>query len=175
MSDYYLRELELEDSGIINSWRNDPEIINHLGAPFRYISQSVDEDWLESYLNNRESCVRLAICKCQDKGVIGAVYLLNIDWIARSCEFAIWIGDHQEQGRGAGKFATLKALEHAFFDLNLNSVSLGVLRNNERAIKLYNRIGFVKEGVRREVVFKNGSYKDLVLMSMLKKEFKVGL
>lgn len=175
MSDYYLRELELEDAGFINSWRNDPKVIDNLGAPFRYISQSVDENWLDSYLSNRQSSVRLAICKCEDEKIIGAVYLLNIDWVARNCEFAIWIGEHREQGHGAGKFATLKALEHAFLDLNLNSVYLTALRDNERAIRLYKKVGFILEGVRREAVFKNGAYKDLVLMSILRKEFKIGL
>ena len=168
---YYLRELEPSDIVAINEWRNNPDIIASLGSPFRYISSIVDEKWLNSYLSNRSSCIRLAICSSADAKVIGAAYLLNIDWLARNCEFAIWIGDEAAQGYGAGKYATIKTLEHAFFDLNLNSVYLTVLKTNERAASLYKKIGFQVEGVRRQAVFKNGSYTDLVMMSILKSEF----
>jgi len=172
MAEYYLRELEPEDAATINEWRNNEDIISNLGAPFRYISKTVDDKWLTSYFGNRTKCVRLAICKSEDSKMIGAVYLLNIDWLARNCEFAIWIGSRAAQGRGAGKYATVKTLEHAFSDLNLNSVYLTVLKTNERAASLYKHVGFQIEGVRRQAVFKNGIYTDLVMMSILKTEFE---
>ncbi|MBQ0746656.1 MAG: GNAT family N-acetyltransferase [Marinobacter sp.] len=172
MAEYYLRELEPEDAVAINEWRNDPDVIINLGAPFRYISKVVDDKWLTLYFGNRANCVRLAICSSAGSKMIGAVYLLNIDWLARNCEFAIWIGDKGAQGLGAGKYATEKTLEHAFSDLNLNSVYLTVLKTNERAASLYKKIGFQIEGVRRQAVFKNGSYSDLIMMSILKTEFQ---
>ena len=45
---YKLRELERKDLIIINSWRNDYELIEQLGAPFRYINLEVDQNGLIS-------------------------------------------------------------------------------------------------------------------------------
>lgn len=45
---YKLRELERKDLTIINSWRNDYELIEQLGAPFRYINLEVDQKWFVS-------------------------------------------------------------------------------------------------------------------------------
>ncbi|MFC5694229.1 GNAT family N-acetyltransferase [Pseudomonas sp. GCM10022186] len=172
MSDFYLRELARDDIKDINRWRNDRGIIRSLGAPFRYISEEVDSAWMESYLSSRSSCVRLAICERASNRIVGAVYLLSIDWVVRDCEFAIWIGERDFQGRGVGAFATDKALEHAFLDLNLNRVYLAVVADNERAISLYKKSGFSVEGVQRQAVFKEGAYLDVVQMSMLASEFR---
>lgn len=173
MSDFYLRELSRDDIKNINRWRNDREIISSLGAPFRYISEEVDSAWMESYLSNRNNCVRLAICEKASSRIVGAVYLLSINWVVRDCEFAIWIGERDFQGRGVGTFATYKALEHAFLDLNLNRVYLSVIKTNERAIALYKKSGFSVEGVQRQAVFKQGDYLDVVQMSILASEFSV--
>lgn len=171
MAKYFLRELERSDAAVINKWRNDRKIIGSLGSPYRYISDAVDDAWVDNYLANRSNCVRLMICDAGTKKAIGAVYLLNIDWISRSCEFSIWIGDRDAQGKGAGYFASSKALQHAFNDLNLNSVYLTVLSENQRAMNLYKKIGFQVEGTRRQAVFKNGCYSDLCMMSILSSEF----
>lgn len=58
---YRLRELERKDLARINGWRNDPELLALLGAPFRYIAPEVDEKWFESYMANRGNAVRFAI------------------------------------------------------------------------------------------------------------------
>lgn len=50
---YKLRELERKDLNIINKWRNEPELISLLGAPFRYINLDVDIKWFENYMANR--------------------------------------------------------------------------------------------------------------------------
>lgn len=171
MSDYFVRELAKSDLSSINKWRNDRELISSLVSTFRYIAENVDAVWLESYFSSRTNSVRLAICDKSSGAIVGAVYLLAIDWIARSCEFGIWVGEREFQGKGVGTFATRKALEHAFFDLNLNRVYLTVLESNERALALYKKIGFVVEGVMRNAAFKEGVYANLVQMSIMKAEF----
>ena len=62
-----LRELNELDLKIINSWRNDPELISNLGAPFRYINYEVDRRWYESYMNNRSTNVRCSIVDESDR------------------------------------------------------------------------------------------------------------
>lgn len=48
---YNLRELERSDMTMINTWRNDSELIARLGAPFRRINSEVDDAWFDSYMD----------------------------------------------------------------------------------------------------------------------------
>lgn len=169
---YFLREISREDMPIINSWRNNPEIIENLGSPFRYVSKEVDDAWFSSYLSSRTSSVRLAIVEAEQEKIIGAVYLTGIDWVCRSAEFSIWIGASESQGKGAGKFATQKTLGHAFNNMGLHRIHLTVLSENLRARNLYKSIGFSEEGNLRQAAFKNGEFKDMIAMSILSNEFK---
>jgi RimJ/RimL family protein N-acetyltransferase len=74
-------------------------------------------------------------------------------------------------GKGIAKDAYNKFIPYAFTIYNLNKISLEVLGTNERAINLYNKLGFVKEGVKREEVLKNGIWVDSIIMSILKSEY----
>lgn len=166
-----LRELERSDLPLINGWRNEPSLVAMLGGSFRHVCMAVDEKWYEHYLANRATNVRLAITLA-DGTPIGAVYLVSIDWLNRDAEFAIWIGTAAARGIRVGEAATRLMLDHAFADLNLHRVHLSVLAHNERAIRLYRKVGFVDEGVQRRAVYKGGEYRDLILMSMLRDEHR---
>ena len=168
----YLREISEKDIDVINNYRRDKKLVASLGAPFRYINIETDRNWFNSYQNNRSNNVRCAICLKNNDEFVGVIYLTNIDWISRTADFAISIGASRHRGKGIGREATLKILEHAFYDMNLNRVQLRVLDTNEPALKLYKSIGFKQEGLLREVVWKNNKYHNLFVMSILKKEFE---
>ena len=168
---YFLREICRNDIQVINSWRNDREIIDTLGASFRYINEETDVNWFNNYISSRSSTIRLAICEKESSTLIGAGYLLGIDWINRSAEFSIWIGEKSYQGKGAGYFAVKEILNHAFKDLNLNRIHLTVFSTNQRAINLYKKVGFIEEGRLRQAIYKNGGYNDMLQMSILVDEF----
>lgn len=169
---YFLREICRNDISKINSWRNNREIIETLGSTFRHINEETDVNWFNNYLSSRVSSIRLAICEKTTETLIGAGYLLGIDWVNRSAEFSIWIGDKSYQGKGAGYFAVNQILNHAFKDLNLNRVHLTVLATNHRAINLYKKARFTEEGCMRQAVYKDGRYNDMLQMSILANEFK---
>jgi hypothetical protein len=59
---YKLRELRKEDILKINKWRNDSELINHLGAPFRYINLDVDYRWYDNYMQKPKHHHPLRYC-----------------------------------------------------------------------------------------------------------------
>ena len=169
MKEIYLRELSIVDVEALNEWRNTKKTVDYLGANYRYVDIAVDKKWFENYQNNRVYNVRLAICCQETNKLLGAVYLLNIDWLNRNTEFAIWLGDESSRGQGVGERATTLALEHAFLDLNLHKVYLTVLENNQAAIGLYNKVGFKKEGTLVDAVYKNGKYTNMALMAIIKK------
>lgn len=170
-----LRELSRSDLESINSWRADKDLISFLGAPFRYINQEVDYRWFDTYMNNRHNTIRCAIyddAGSGDTSILGMVALTNIDWVVRSAVLHIMIGNSDNRNRGIGTFAVSEILKHAFDDMNLNRVELEVLSSNSRAIHLYEKIGFVKEGIKKEAAYKNGFYADVLFMGLLKKQWE---
>lgn len=166
---YRLRELERKDISTINKWRNNEDIISNLGAPFRYINQDIDNKWFDSYLTNRNNCVRCSIVDEEDL-ILGLVSLTNIDYTNLSCVFHIMIGENN-QNKGAGTFAVREMLKHAFFNMNMHRVELTVLETNDRAVHLYEKCGFTKEGTKRRSTYKNGEYVNMYLYSILREEY----
>lgn len=173
--DIFLRELTSKDIDVINQWRNDPSTVDMLGAPFRFINKEVDELWFENYLKNRSNNVRLAICETGTGLTLGAAYLLNIDWLSRNAEYAIWLGNKNNRGNGIGTKVTKLVLKHAFNDLNLHRIYLTLLESNFVALSLYGNMGFIKEGLLRDAIFKNGAYHNLITMSILNYDFNKNL
>jgi RimJ/RimL family protein N-acetyltransferase len=60
----------------------------------------------------------------------------------------------------------------AFDQMNLNRVDLQVLDDNERGIRCYEKIGFVREGVQRQYRYREGRYVDMIMMSILREEYE---
>lgn len=167
---FKLRELESRDLAEINSWRNDPELISHLAAPYRYINLCVDEEWFENYMRSRSRNVRCSIVDENDE-LYGLVSLTNIDQLNQCAELHLMIGDIVKRGKGAGTFAVKEMLRHAFYNLNLHRIELESLATNDRSARMYEKCGFKKEGVKRRCVFKNGEYIDMCLYSILREEY----
>lgn len=167
---FYLREIGKADLSMINTWRNDKELLDLLGNNFLYIAGEVDNVWYENYLKNRNTSVRLAILDKDNDKIIGTVQLTNIHSINRSAEFSILIGDKEYWSKGAGLFSTESILIHGFQNLNLNRIYLTVLENNKRAFNMYLKVGFKPEGILRSAIFKNGIFHNLIQMSILKQE-----
>lgn len=169
---YKLRELERKDLVEINLWRNNPELIELLGAPFRFINLEVDVAWFDDYMKNRNKNLRCSIVSDDiEEKLLGVISLTSIDFLNQSAELHIMIGDKNNYGRGIGTFALMQMLRHAFFNMNLQRIELSVLAENKRAQNLYKKIGFVHEGTKRNARYKNGSFVDLYCYSILREEF----
>ena len=169
---YKLRELERSDLFRINTWRNDPELISLLGAPFRYINLEIDTKWFDAYMSSRDRTVRCAVVDIErENEILGLVSLTSIDHINQSAELHIMIGDKVDQGRGIGSFALSEMLSHAFKNLNLQRVELTVLAENTRAQHVYEKFGFVCEGKKRKAKFKNGQFVDMLQYALLREEY----
>lgn len=168
---YRLRELERADIPVINQWRNDKELIQYLGAPFRYINRETDIQWYEDYLHSRNNCVRCAmIDEKQPEVILGMVSLVQIDYIHRSAALHIMIGHSTDRGKGLGTFAVQEIVNHAFMNLNLHRIELEVLESNIPAQNLYKKCGFIPEGCKRQAIYKNGRYENMLIMAILKSD-----
>lgn len=107
----------------------------------------------------------------QDGELIGHATIYGATMPARIGTYAIIVGpDHT--GRGYGTEATRVMLRYAFDEMGLNKVELQTWAFNTRAIRVYEKAGFVREGVCRARTFHNGQFHDEVLMGVLADEWQ---
>ena len=169
-----LRAIEREDIPRFVLWMNDPEVIKYLlmNAP---LSKAMEEKWFEKQLEKpvTESQILAIEAQVGDEWVhIGNTGLHYMEPVTHESEFGIVIGNKDFWNKGYGREAARLILKHGFENLNLNRIYLYVVAENVRGIKAYEAAGFIKEGVLRQALYKNGKYNDIVVMSVLHSEWK---
>jgi len=168
----YLRALEEEDIERTQRWHNDPELYQTLVDGFRFVSRTAEREWIAKRTSYSSSEVSLAICLAPGGEHIGNIYLRLVNLTSRNAVLGILIGEKDHRRQGYGHQALCQTLRHAFVDLGLERVYLEVLADNEQAIRLYERVGFKTEGRLRNHVFKEGKFRDVLVMGILRAEFK---
>lgn len=168
----YLRELEPRDLVQLNRWRNDPELLSHLGSNFLFIAEAVDDEWYKHYLSQRDRAIRLAIVETGSDRYIGNASLTSIHPINRSAEYSMMIGPRECRNKGYGVTITRSVLSHAFNDRGLNRVYCSVISDNTASIRMVEKSGFVQEGVCRQALFKNGRFHDVMMMAALRETWR---
>ena len=103
--------------------------------------------------------------------LIGEIRLDRVDLRDRRASLAIGIEDTTQLGKGLGSEAIDLALGYAFNVLKLHRVSVRVVEYNSRAIRAYQKCGFVIEGRERESAFIDGIWHDDVMMAILDHEY----
>lgn len=88
----------------------------------------------------------------------------------RSCTLGIMIAS-AHQGEGYGTEAINWALDWAFRVAGMHAIRLSCFSFNERAVNLYQRLGFVKEGVMREAYYFDSKWYNRVSFSILDREW----
>lgn len=171
LGDVVLRALEPKDVEYLYNYRNDWDVIRYLGGFSAGYSRANLEDWIKRH-SNRADEVLWTIADVATDQCIGHVGLYQIDSRVRKGQFAILIGDKALWGRGLGTRVTEAVVSWAFSQLNLHKVSLQVLSNNERAIRIYEALGFRREGILRDEQFRDGEFLDLLLMAVLEGEWR---
>jgi RimJ/RimL family protein N-acetyltransferase len=163
-----LRAIEREDIPRFVQWLNDRELVRHL---LRYmpLSKAEEERWFERQLEDESS--RVFAIETREGVHIGNIGLDKTDWKNGHAELGLFIGEKEYWGQGYGSDAIMALLDFAFNEMNLHRVYLHVLAFNQRAIRCYEKCGFVLEGTERESIFREGRYHDQLLMGLLREEF----
>jgi RimJ/RimL family protein N-acetyltransferase len=74
-------------------------------------------------------------------------------------------------GQGHGTEVLAWATSYCFETLGLHKIELDVDADNHRAIHVYEKMGFIREGLRRQRLWVNGHYEDMIEMGILKEEW----
>jgi RimJ/RimL family protein N-acetyltransferase len=160
----YLRTLEASDLECCHKWHNDRALYETLVGPFHFVSRSAEQTWLDRRTAFSINEVNLAICLKESEDHIGNAYLREIDWISRRAQLEIFISDNNDRSKGYGQSVVGQLLSYAFSDLGLKKIYLNVLADNQVAIHVYEKCGFIVEGRLKNHVFKQGKWKDLIVM-----------
>ena len=170
-TEIYLRALELEDSTTTIKWRQDKEIWNMVGGARYFVSKYKEKVWVEKTLLNDE-VVKLAICIKGSFEIVGIVSLTDFNWINRSAQMHVMVGEKKEWGKGIATMAISQMIEYGFNDKNLNRIYAIILEENIGSVKAFYKNNFLKEGVLRESIFKQGKYHNQNLLSIIKNDYE---
>jgi diamine N-acetyltransferase len=172
------RAVEKDDLPYFVTWLNDPDVRQGI-LLHNPVSQTEEDGWYERMLARPVDEHVMAIeVKMPPAEVgedhwklIGSLAFDHIDWHVRMAEFGILIGDKTFWNRGYGTEAVRLLAMHGFNTLNLNCIYLHVFENNPRAIRAYEKAGFILEGRERQAEYRDGKFLDVLRMSLLKDEF----
>lgn len=165
----YLRPIESDDTDNILKWRNHPEIRRDLFSS-EPVTREGHLQWLQKLIVSTERKEFIIIRKDGNTS-IGTVGLSSIDFQNQKAELGIMIGETSEWGKGFATEACRLLLRFAFQELKFNKVYLRVFEENAAAVKLYEKLGFSKEGLLKEEIKKDGTYRNIFYMSFLKKDW----
>lgn len=167
----YLRPAERADLPLFVSWFNDYSMSRTLSlrAP---MSLAMEEQWFERVVADQgRTGYHFVACLLADDRPIGTVGLFELDLDNGSAGLGISIGAASDRGRGHGSDMIRALLDFSFGNLRLERIWLDVYDFNPGARRVYERAGFVHEGISRHAIFREGAYRDLHRMSILREEW----
>ncbi|MNC27998.1 Spermidine N(1)-acetyltransferase [compost metagenome] len=166
----YLRPLNGEDAGLYYHMFYDAEVRRLTGT-----QRHINKEQISAYIDRKagdDSAVLLLIALKETDEVIGDIAIQDMDRGNRTANLRRAIGEERHQNQGYGREALVLILDYGFGILNLHRIELEVYTFNSRAAHVYESVGFVREGVRRQTLFYNHEYHDVVMMSMLENEYR---
>lgn len=164
------------DTEKMNRWENDAELL--------YLSDNQpdnrDPENLEATRANIEramrtatdtTIIRYAIRKRNGAEFIGYGIIAHIDRHNRQCRLSVVIGEKQEWGKGFASEVLRAVIDYSFTTLGMNRIGAEIYAVNERSIRLFEHLGFKREGAIRGAVLKNGAFVDEYIYGLLRQEW----
>lgn len=158
----------------MQGWTMDTEYFRLLDSdPPRLYSEKKFKEWFEKDLEKESDDGFFFNIHLKDADkIIGFVGLFNLNWNHGDALVGIAIGEREYWGKGYGTDAMNELLRYAFTELNLRRVSLIVFAYNPRAQRSYEKCGFVREGVIRGAMLRDGRRWDWYIMGALSAEWQ---
>jgi RimJ/RimL family protein N-acetyltransferase len=154
-----IRSLKEKDAPFMLEWMHDLDINKY----FRFDGNQTTIDSALIYIRNSLSDDKnrhFAVIEENDDEYLGTISLKNIDFANKNAEYAISLRK-KAIGTGISKYATDELMKIAFNEIHLHKVYLNVLSENIRAIRFYEKYGFIFEGEFKDCLSIAGKYKSL--------------
>ncbi|MDF2872965.1 MAG: speG [Anaerocolumna sp.] len=158
-----IRKFLKEDIPYKVKWINDNE-----NNQFLHYDLPLREDktllWFNS-INDREDRADFTITYNGEP--VGLIGLLNIDSKNRKAEYYITLGGAEFRGKGIATIASDLLVKEGYHTYKLNKIYLYTEVDNEIAQRLFERIGFLKEGLLKEDLIQEGRKVDRFVYGLL--------
>ena len=164
-----LRAIEREDLELMIEMLNDPEIESLVTGWAFPISKYQQEQWYEKNIND-ENNFRFII-ETEADGVLGIATLTNIDWKNRRAMHGMKLANKEKRKKGIGTDTVMAIMKYAFDELQLNRLDGSWFDDNIASKKMYQKCGWKVEGRLRSCIYKNGRYRDLDVVGILRDEY----
>ncbi len=136
-----------------------------------HVSKTDQRKWYRNIQKDPQKLV-FAICHGPERRHVGNTGFYERNDIHRRAKFWIFLGDKDFWGQGVGSIAARMMLDYGFRCLNFEKIYLEVSVQNVRAIRLYRKYGFRREGILRKHYRIRGKWFDAYVMSLFRKKFK---
>lgn len=171
-----LRHLKESDAEYMHEWMQDRDIQKCFRKRMNEMTVEQVKDFCCEASNSfqKQICTgesrHWAIVEDDNDEYLGTISLKEIDLENRNAEYAV-VMRKEVQGKGIGLQATNLLLDIAFNQMKLHKVYLNVLEDNLRAIRMYERAGFVFEGVSKEQLYIDDRYVGLKWYSIFNSNY----
>ncbi|WP_042386828.1 GNAT family N-acetyltransferase [Streptacidiphilus melanogenes] len=166
-----------EDVEVIRDFLTDPEVLRYTDGSAQTERSAWDENqerWMLDWYTTRNAQpdrLDLAVVDRATGRCVGEAVLNEWQPGNQSCNFRILLGT-AGRDRGLGSEATRLIVGYGFERLGLHRVSLTVYGHNPRGRRAYEKVGFVHEGTRREVLRLGDAWIDDHDMAILAHEWE---
>ncbi|MCZ7605346.1 MAG: GNAT family N-acetyltransferase [Planctomycetota bacterium] len=172
----WFRAPQPSDAPFFNQALQDPRIRRNLLIGRYPFSEEGERKWMERHAEpptaDGLTDVVFTFGLKGESAPLGNSGLHRISMIHRNAEWGIFIGRPEHWGKGLGREVAGALLRYGFDTLNLHRIYLRVNADNERGVRAYRAAGFKDEGVLRQAIFVDGKYVDLLMMGVLRDEWR---
>lgn len=122
--------------------------------------------WIQNYADNNgfDAGIRY------NGKLVGMIGLHYIDWKNSSTSIGYFLSE-EAQGQGIITRSVTALLNYLFDTLNIHRVEIQCAVNNHKSIAIPKRLGFVKEGIKRDGQWLYDHYEDLITYSLLSNDW----
>jgi ribosomal-protein-alanine N-acetyltransferase len=141
------------------SWLNDPEVVKHSNQRFMVHSYESCKSYYESFLNSDN--LFFVISHNETNEVLGTMtvyFSINHS----TADIGIMVGNKDFWGMGLGEEAWKGLMEFLLNELNIRKVTGGTLSSNKGMIRIFEKVGMMPDGVRKDHEIINGIPHDIV-------------
>ncbi|NMM55504.1 GNAT family N-acetyltransferase [Paenibacillus aquistagni] len=171
----YLRKMTEADVELYHQWRNDMAVMQTTSPHLELVSLDDTRQFVTQVILGSNTSKNYMIVDKENHEAVGITAIVHMDDKNRNGECILELGNKAYWGKGYGTEALQLLLHYAFLECNLHRMALRVFSFNDRAIRLYHKLGFKQEGISRQSIYREGQWHDIIHMGMLQEEYRAAI
>lgn len=161
-----LRKISEQDLQTILTWRNSDRVRANMFTD-HIITMEEHRRWYDSVKKNDNSVY--LIFEYNEKPY-GLTNFTDINNLTKTCSWGFYLGNGSYHS-GLGTILAYLSIDYAILSLQMEKIYGRVLAFNTASIGLFLKMGFTKDVVLTNYIFKNGAFEDVIIFVLLKDEW----